>query len=84
MACRRTLRGRQPVLVTYSFCGLIPTLLNPLPCLLAQGFVHSQLRQRTGAMLEVLERASFAAQEQKARKTSSGRTFVEEAAARTA
>ena len=50
----------------------------------AQGFVHSQLRQRIGAMLEVLERASFAAQEQKTRKTSSGCTFVEQAAASTA
>ena len=53
-------------------------------CLPAQGYVHSQLRQRTGAMLEVLERASFAPQEQKTRKTSSGRTFVEQAAAGTA
>ena len=57
---------------------------NPSLCLLAQGAVHSQLRHRTSAMLETLERASFAAQEQKTRKTSSGRTFVEQAAVGTA
>jgi len=45
-----------------------------------QGFVHNQLRQRTDAMLAVLERASFAAGEQKARKTATGRTFVEQTA----
>lgn len=45
-----------------------------------QGFVHNQLRQRTDAMLAVLERASFAAGEQKTRKTADGRTFVEQTA----
>lgn len=43
----------------------------------AQGFVHGQLQQRADAMLAVLERASFAAREQRARKTATGRTFVE-------
>jgi len=41
--------------------------------------VHSQLRQRTSAMLAALERTAFAAREQKARKTVSGRTFIEQA-----
>ena len=45
-----------------------------------QGFVHNQLRQRTDAMLAVLEQASFAAGKQKARKTATGRTFVEQTA----
>ncbi|KAK9828397.1 hypothetical protein WJX81_003758 [Elliptochloris bilobata] len=49
-----------------------------------KGLVHNQLRQRADAMLAVLERASFAAREQKTRKTSSGRIFIEQAAARTA
>ena len=80
----KPLGSKMGFLLLLTPCSYIPTHKAHAACLPAQGYVHSQLRQRTGAMLEVLERASFAAQEQKTRKTSSGRTFVEQAAAGTA